>query len=328
MSHMLRPFRVLPAALVAVLAIPAAAQAATYTVSPGQKVADAAAAAKAGDTILIKAGVYPESVTIAADGVTVRGEVGAALTGAPGSTAPTLNFTAQSGAADVVTTLIVGSTGGGPAIAAATAPLSIADVIAVSNQGAALSIAPPSLPQPGAAAARAYTVQRALLVGATDAVSFAASDTAAKSLTIDSVVLLGAQSGIRANTGGGSGSALNKPGALTLAARHVTIVGPKTPLALSATATDPTGAGGNITATVADSIVLSSTTATARAVRQCLPGTPLCSPVPCRAAAARRRRARSSPTSPARSPVSPATAARPRAPPATTARSPPPWRAR
>ncbi|WP_307623715.1 nitrous oxide reductase family maturation protein NosD [Streptomyces sp. V3I7] len=67
------------AAFVAVLlaaspgAFPASATTRTLTVHPGQSIQKAVNAAHAGDTVLVKAGTYHESVTIKTSGVTLRG---------------------------------------------------------------------------------------------------------------------------------------------------------------------------------------------------------------------------------------------------------------
>src|SRR3954454_15644495 len=95
---------------VAVLALPASASAATtYTVNPGQKIQDAVDSAAAGDTILIKAGTYQESVAVSKAGLTFTGEPGATVLSpstATGAT-PTFSFTATSGEPDVMGGLIL-----------------------------------------------------------------------------------------------------------------------------------------------------------------------------------------------------------------------------
>jgi hypothetical protein len=248
--------RVLPAVLLTGLALPGAASAATITVSPGQKVADAAAAAHDGDTILLKAGIYQESVAIDAKGVTVAGEAGAALTGAPGATGstPTLSFAATAGGAATVSSLIVvNAVTTGPAIAAGAPGLGVVGSTVVGAKGAGIAVS--------GAGANGAAVLRSLVYGASSALSFTSDATAAKTLTVDSSVLVGAPagSGIAVGSNGGPGSQLtsSRPGTLTVAARHVTIDGAKTPFAADAKATTGTVAG-DVAATFTDSIVLAA----------------------------------------------------------------------
>src|SRR4051812_10776122 len=81
-----------PAATLAVLAAPAAAQAATYTVAPANgpcgapadlacgSLVEAAAAAMAGDVFNVAPGTY-DAATFAAPGVTITGTPGVAING-------------------------------------------------------------------------------------------------------------------------------------------------------------------------------------------------------------------------------------------------------
>lgn len=258
--------RVLLLAVLAGLALPAGAEAATYTVTPGTKVATAAAAAKSGDTILIKAGSYPESVEVKEPGVAVEGEPGALLTGDPGASGatPTLSFTAADGAPDTVSRLVVvNAVTTGPAIAAGAAGVAVTESLVVGAKGAGIGVA--------GAGANGAAVVRALVYGLTSAVAFSSSSTGAKALVVDSSVLLSGSdgAGIRAASNGAPGSKVSgaRPGPLTVTARHVTVDGAKTPLVVDAKATSGTLAG-NVTATFTDSIVLP---ASAAASRQCAP---------------------------------------------------------
>ncbi len=257
---MLSILRTLPLVAAAALALPAGASAATYSVTPG-RLGATAANARPGDVVILAAGIYRESATIPAGGVVLEGRPGAVVVGDPGAKegAPALDFTGADGGPDVVSGLIVANlTSRAPAIRAGAAGVRVADAMVLAPYGQGLALT-----------GGANLLQRALVYG-TDAIGFASGLAAAKSLTIDSAMLVAGSSGagIRAVSAGGLGSALTgAPGAMTIAARHVTIGGAANPFVLNADAPDPTASAGDIVATAADSIAL-GTSVTRAAARQ------------------------------------------------------------
>jgi len=178
----------LAAALLA-LALPAGAGAATITVSPGQKIQEAVNAASPGDTIEIRAGVYTENVTVNKK-LTLAADAGAILAGAASGTRPALAFTNSDGT--TITGLTVLNTVGD----------------AVSLGGGATLIQ------------RAQLITTAKGAGALVADSGPPTSNQAKTVTIDSTILVGPKSissAYASPTVGGPG--------VTIAARHVTAIG-------------------------------------------------------------------------------------------------------
>jgi len=62
-----------PAIAALIFALPSSASADTHIVNPGQSIQAAVDAASPGDTVVVKAGTYHESVRISTDGLTLRG---------------------------------------------------------------------------------------------------------------------------------------------------------------------------------------------------------------------------------------------------------------
>jgi len=238
------------AALAALVAPAAASAATTYTVNPGDKIQDAVDKAAAGDTILIKAGTYNESVTVSKAQLTFTGEPGATVlspSSATGST-PTFSFTATSGSPDVVNSLIIANeVTTGPAIAVSTAGLTLADSTALSTKGDAVDF--------GGSAKD--LVQRSSLIsfaGPGAGVTIGAGGSA-ETLTIDSSVLVGKQA---VSATYATGALVAAPG-ITIAAHHVTAIGDT--VADASGATLPIGSM-PIAITYLDSIVRGKRTAT------------------------------------------------------------------
>lgn len=242
--------RTLLATAAAVLALPAAATAATVTVNPGDDPQAKVASAASGDTVLFKAGTHTGTVTTSTANLTIKGEAGAILTApssATGSTA-TLAFTAGSGGADVVDTLtVVNQVTTGPAIAGGGAGLTVKDVVAASTLGNGIEFgAGTNLLQRSTIAGLAKTTGAAVTANS-------ASGTAAKTLTIDSTVLVGARAllaSYQSPTVAGAG--------ITVNARHVTAIG-----AIVADSSGAPSLGAQpIAVTFTDSIIRGARTAT------------------------------------------------------------------
>jgi hypothetical protein len=247
---MLSTHRLSLLAVLAALAVPAAASATTYTVNPGEKIQDAVDKAAAGDTIVIKAGTYNESVSVTKAGLTFTGEPGAVVlspSSATGST-PTFSFSATAGNPDAIGGLVIANeVTTGPAVAAPTVGLALTDSTVLGAKGDGVDF--------GGSAKD--LVQRSSLI------SFAASGASttigtggsAETLTIDSSVLVGKQALAAAYATPATAAA---PG-ITIAARHVTAIG--NTIADASAAQLPLGAS-PIAITYLDSIVRGKLTQT------------------------------------------------------------------
>lgn len=235
-------------ALSALASVAGVAHAATYAVQPrggacgGSDTAcgslrAAARAVRDGDAVNIAPGRYEESPRFETAGVVVRGS-----RSAPGVVIEgTVTFAAPAGRASVLERLAVRAAGDRVAavVVSGTAGVSVRDASLFSATGNALTIA--------GATSSAVTRSR-LLAGA------AAIATGGGALTVDSSILSG-------GTGeGGSAIAVLAPAqyavvpAARVVARHVTIAGAPTAIAL------PAAAAANATASVSDSIVLGAAT--------------------------------------------------------------------
>jgi hypothetical protein len=246
------------AATAAVLAVPAAASAATYTVKAGDGacggsdlacggLAEAAAAAGAGDVFNVAAGAYP-GATFTVGGVTINGAPGVVVT-------TTLEFAGGSGGVSKLSKVGIAITSGnGPGVnvsGASGLELSDAGIASANGHGVLIS------------AGTANKVVRSLVAsgGADTSAIRVESDagSAAKSLTVDSTIVVGGSSGIGAFTRAGA-LVLQGAGDVSLDLRHVTAAGSTHGIVLNASA----GAGvlnpgtGSISAALADSIALSN----------------------------------------------------------------------
>lgn len=215
--------RSLLAVLLAIAAVPAAAQAATITINPGDNVAEKFAAAADGDTIHFKPGSYQGAVSTAKNNLTVEGEGGVFWSNKATDTTPTLTFT---------------GTGS-----------KLTDITIISTVGDAV-----------VAGGGATTIQRTELVtiksGAAALSASAGVGDAARTITVDSSVLIGPKSfGASYATGTAAGAGI------TFAGRHVTAIGN-----VVADASQGSLLAGNIAETFTDSII--------RGARVAAPGTP------------------------------------------------------
>jgi hypothetical protein len=259
------------AAVIAVLAAPAAAQAATYTVTGTAGdgpcggadlvcggLADAAAAAGVGDVFNVQpvpgGGTYG-SATFTSGGVTIAGTAaGVAINGA-------LVFSGSSGGVSKLSTVIISTqTGSGPSVSVTgPAGLELSDSIILNpngdgvefHEGTANKIVRSTIATGG-------QVTSAVHVFSADASS------AAKTLTMDSSLVVGGDAGVKVNTGV-AGLLTSTAGNVTVNLRHVTAAGSAHGLVLDSTkaAGAVLAAGvGNIVANVTDSIIQNGTVAT------------------------------------------------------------------
>jgi hypothetical protein len=246
------------AALLAMLAAPAAAQAATYTVKPNDgpcgaadlacgTLAAAAAAAATGDVFNVSPGTYA-SATFPVGGVTITG------TGADVVVNGVLTFSAAAGGVSKLGKLVVAPADTtGPAISVTgAAGLELSDAIVLGPNGHGVEF------DEGTAN---KIVRSTIATGgqSTSAVRVFSADasSAAKAVTIESTMLIGGLAGLSVQTGvaGLLGSA---SGDVTATLRHVTAAGSTNSLLLdSSRATAPVlqPGVGNITVGVTDSIL-------------------------------------------------------------------------
>jgi hypothetical protein len=248
------------------LAAPAAAQAATYTVKAGDgpcsgadlacgALTDAAAAAATGDVFNVAPGTYG-SATFSVGGVTVQGTAAgvAAVDGA-------LIFSGTTGGVSKLHSMFISpQTGSGPAVSVTgAAGLELSDSIVLSpngdgvqfHEGAANTIVRSTIATGGQTTAAVHVLS-------------ADASSAAKALTMDSSIVSGGSAGVSVDTGV-SGLPTSTAGGVTLALRHVTSAGSTHGLVLdSSKATAPVLAAGvgNIVANVTDSIIQNGTVAT------------------------------------------------------------------
>ena len=246
------------AAVIATLAAPAAAQAATYTVKAGDGpcgapadlacggLGDAATAAGPNDTFNVSPGTY---------GSATFSDAGLTISGAPNFTVDgSLVFSASGGAvASVLEKAVVSlPTGAGPAISVTgTNGLHIRDsaILGQSGDGVLFTegtnnkIIRSVIGTGGAATAAVHVTSADLSTGA-------------KALTIESSLLTGGAAGLSVNTGQGNGL-ISAAGDVAVTLRHVTSAGSTNGVVLDASKANPLIGGpvGDITADIVDSII-------------------------------------------------------------------------
>lgn len=249
------------AALLAMLAAPAASQAATYTVKAGDgpcgagdlacgSLADAAAAAATGDVFNVAAGTYG-SANFTVGGVTITG------TGFDAAVDGALTFSgATGGPAKLQKMSVTLPTGSGPAVTVTgAAGLEVSDAIIFGTAGDGIQFHD---------SAANKIVRAIVLTGGqeTAAVRVLSADgsTAAKALTMESTLVTGGGAGLSVNTGNG-GALVSAPGGVTVTLRHVTAAGSTKGLVLDASKANPLTGGpfGNISASIVDSIIQNGT---------------------------------------------------------------------
>lgn len=247
----------LAATALAVLAAPAAAHAATYTVKAGDGpcggadlacggLVEAAAAASAGDVFNVVAGTYT-SATFNTD-VTINGAAGFVVDG-------TLEF--SGGAVSKVSTVaVVTGAGNAPAIyVSGGGGLELSDAVVVSRDGFGIFIT---------SGAGNKIVRTGVATGgqATGAIQVQTGpDDGDVDVTVESSVLTGGGAGIRAFTRNNEVEALagRRAGDITLTLRHITAAGSTNGIDLdSSNSRTVLGNTGNVSATVIDSIAFNN----------------------------------------------------------------------
>ena len=260
------------AVVLAALTAPAAAHAATYSVSAGDGpcggtdlasggLAEAAAAAAAGDVFNVAPGSY-SSATFSVGGVTIAGAPNFTVSG-------TLTFTASSGGVSRLQKAAISQgTGTNPGVVVTgSAGLEISDTAVLSVGGDGVTFAD----------GVANKIQRSVIItggASTAAVRVTSADTssAAKGLTMDSTLVTGGAAGLAVNTG--NGGPLSTAGDVAVSLRHVTAAGSTNGLVLDASQAIVAvgGPAGDITAEVIDSIIQNGT------AKAAYPGVPLLAP--------------------------------------------------
>jgi hypothetical protein len=246
------------AAVAAVLIAPAAASAATYTVKTGDGacaapgdlacggLAEAAAAVNAGgggDTITVAPGAYP-GATFSVGNLTITGELGVLVTS-------TVEF--SGGAVSRLAKVAVVQIGAadGIRVTGGSAGLELSDAAVVSQNGNGVLVA----------AGGANTIVRSVITSGTGPSAIrvtSASGTSPKSLTVESTIAGGGTSAIGAVTTAGVTGAGN----INLTLRHVTAAGSGSANGILLDASSGAGllGGGDIAATMTDSIALNNST--------------------------------------------------------------------
>ena len=249
----------LAAATLVVLAAPAAAQAATYTVKAGDGacggadlacggLVEAAAIAAADDVFNVATGTYP-SATFATN-VTINGDLGFVVDG-------TLEFSGG-GVSKLSKVAVATGAGNAPAIfVSGGGGLELSDSAAVSRDGFGIFIT---------SGAGNKIVRSAVATGGGGTASAlqvqTGPDDGAVGVVVDSSILTGGGAGVRAFTRNNEaeGLATRRAGDISLTLRHITAAGSTNGIDIdsSNSRTLLLGTSGNIVATVSDSIALNN----------------------------------------------------------------------
>ena len=248
----------LAATALVVLAAPAAAQAATYTVKAGDGacgpsdlacggLVEAAAIAAPGDVFNVATGTYP-SAKFATD-VTINGDLGFVVDG-------TMEFSGG-GVSKLSKVAVATGAGNAPAIfVSGGGGLELSDSAAVSRDGFAIFIT---------SGAGNKIVRSAVATGGGGTASAlqvqTGPDDGAVGVVVDSSILTGGGAGVRAFTRNNEAEALanRRAGDITLTLRHITAAGSTNGIDIdSSNSRTLLGNTGNIDATVSDSIALTN----------------------------------------------------------------------
>ncbi len=257
MTHARRRLMTIAAATAAVLAVPAAASAATYTVKAGDGacgagdlacggLVEAAAAAGPGDVFNVSAGTYT-AATFTTGGVTITGEPGVSIDG-------TLQFSGDTGGPVKLSRVAVTQpSAAAPAIlVTGDAGAQIEDAVVFSKDGHGIFIS----------AGTSNRIVRTLAAtgGAeTSAVRVdSTTGTPAKALTIESTILIGGASGLGVFTSNAELEAA--AGDVTITAHHITAAGSSNGVTLDSVGARSLlgGGAGNIAMTMTDSITFAN----------------------------------------------------------------------
>ena len=242
--------RALITTAIALLAVPATASATTYTVGPGQTIADALTKAADGDTIHVLAGVYAEQPLTVAHKVRIEGEAGTIVTNASTDASKPL-FTITSDGASIAM-LTAASTAG--TVIAGQAATSIEDALIVQVAGAV-----PAVQLTGAGASSLVRSGVAAADPHADAVDVQSASTGDRSLAIDSSILSGGAQAASLSATATGPLLLGTNGNIAVQAVHATIAGAASAVA---TATSKPGVGSPGTITIsADRSILRGTVA-------------------------------------------------------------------
>ena len=249
------------AALIATLAAPAAAQAATYTVKAGDGpcggadlacggLAEAADAAAVGDVFNVAPGNAPYgSATFDVGGITIVGNPVFVVNG-------TLTFTGASGApAKLQKVGLSQPNGAAPGVVSSgAAGLEISDAFISSSADDGVRFSESAANK----IVRSTVVTGGVQTAAVRVTSAVTPDS--KALLLESTLLTGGFAGLSVNTGNGSGL-ITTGGDVDVTLRHVTSAGSTHGLVLDASQANPLVGGpiGNIEATVTDSIIQNGT---------------------------------------------------------------------
>jgi hypothetical protein len=249
----------LAATALAVLAAPAAAHAATYTVAPGNGpcgaadlacggLTDAAAAAASGDVFNVAAGTYTGSATFATD-VTINGAAGGVVVDG------TLEFSGG-GVSKLSKVAVVTGAGNAPAVyVSGGGGLELSDAIVIARDGFGMFITH---------GAGNKVVRSAVATGgqSTGAIQVQTGpDDPNVAVTVESTVVSGGGAGIRAFTRNNEAEALagRHAGDISLTLRHITAAGSTNGIDIdSNNSRTLLGNTGNIAATVTDSIAFNN----------------------------------------------------------------------
>jgi hypothetical protein len=248
------------AATLVVLAAPAAAHAAAYTVSAGNgpcgapadlacgSLAEAALAAATGDTFAVSPGTY-DAATFPVGGVRITGAPGVAING-------TMTFSGNTGGASTLEKAIISQpVGNAPGInVSGVAGLHVLDAVVVSINGDGMIIT---------GGADNQIIRTLVVTGGAAASAVRVSSTAgtpAKNLLLESSLLRGGAASLSADS---SNLAIEAgAGDITITAHHLTAAGSTNGVVLDSSNAASLLAGpvGNITANLTDSIALNNKT--------------------------------------------------------------------
>lgn len=257
MTHARRRLMTVAATTAAVLTVPAAASAATYTVKAGDGacgagdlacggLVEAAAAAGPGDVFNVAAGTYT-AATFTTGGVTITGQPGVSIDG-------TLQFSGDTGGPVRLSSVAVTQpSAAAPAVlVTGDAGAQIEDAVVFSKDGHGIFIS----------AGTSNTIVRTLAAtgGAeTSAVRVdSTTGTPAKALTIESTILIGGGSGLGVFTSNAELEAA--AGDVSITAHHITAAGSSNGVTLDSTGARALlgGGAGSIAMTMSDSITFAN----------------------------------------------------------------------